>query len=1057
MSDGSRAASIDDLIDSALAALNRGDRVAAQKMADRVLSVDSGNTDAADLLSAPAHGGEIRRLTIMFADLVDSTALSTQVEPETYRVLVGRFREQVQQTVQRHEGHIAFIKGDGLLALFGHPVAHDDDVRRAVAAGLDIAAAVESLNRRAQARFGVGVAVRVGVHRGVVYLDTTQDDVYGLAANLAARVSGLAPANGVVVSATVEPLIHNVFELQARPPTRVKGFPDEIVCHVVLGERPTPVRAQHGPLVGRDTEVRNLRERWTQAAQATSTKPGIAFRGDAGIGKSRLAVEAADLAQGSDALILELTGSPLHARSGLHPVRGLLQQRCGVDRGTPARQRIQLLEEHISASGLEVESLVPLLAPVIGVGTDSGYEPVAAEGRRLLELITEGLVEYLRAAVANGPVVLIAEDMHWFDPSTLDIVGALLRNAPPTLLVVMTGRQGPWLRDDWPVDVFDLAPLSAEDADTLIAALNPDLAPSERDTVARRCDGVPFYIEQVVHGHSESGVPEALYEPLFARLRAAPDAVPVVEAAAVIGRQVDGDLLRRVVNVGADVIDRVTSDLLAALVFERSGPDRWRFRHELLREVAAEMAPPSIRRRLHAAVADALASGAEPDWHVIASHYHEAQRHIDAVTAYEHAADEACRRGALTEAVNYLTEAITQIALAAPGPLRDRREMVLRLQRGCLPKTVEDVQSGIAETDFERCLQLGGGQLADDELAATLTALVVYFTSRADLRRATQVFDSVGAGKAPAQDSLTRVIEGAAGVVSWVRGEFALAHTQLSDATSGAFPDDPGIDKLWFMPNDPWALAHQHLALTSLMQGDVHGAEAELARAVEWLQQLPFPRGPYGLGYAGFVESWICLETGRLDRAVVRTTEVVELGQRHGFDAWLLIGATQRASATAHVTLAATTPVDADVTAHIATLTALLDAWRALGFIIYSTAFDAILARLLIAAGEPERARARLDIGLSIGAETGMRFYDAELLRLRARTHDEPDARLADLAAARAVADSQGAWLFALRAAIDEYTIRGTDAEPALVEAISRIPGGSPLPELTLASDLLRG
>ena len=182
-------ASIDELLDRAVAAINRGDRAAAAALAGRVLAADSSNAEAEDLLAAPSDPGEIRRLTIFFADLVDSTALSTRVEPETYRLVVGRYREQVLRAVNRYEGHIGSTKGDGVLAVFGHPIAHEDDVRRAVHAGLEITREVARLSEQAWRRFGIEINVRVGVHRGLVYLDTTQDDVYGLAANLAARRS----------------------------------------------------------------------------------------------------------------------------------------------------------------------------------------------------------------------------------------------------------------------------------------------------------------------------------------------------------------------------------------------------------------------------------------------------------------------------------------------------------------------------------------------------------------------------------------------------------------------------------------------------------------------------------------------------------------------------------------------------------------------------------------------------------------------------------------------------------------------------------------------------
>ena len=599
-------ASIDQLLDRAVAAINRGDRVTATALAGQVLAVDSANAEAEDLLAAPSDPGEIRRLTIFFADLVDSTVLSTRVEPETYRLLVGRYREQVVRAVNRYEGHIDSIKGDGLLAVFGHPIAHEDDVRRAVHAGLEITREVARLSEQARRRFGIEINVRVGVHRGFVYLDTARDGVDGLGANLAARVSGLAPPGAVVVSDAVEALIRNDFELEARPATLVKGVEEPITYYRVVAERAQAPRSGQGPLVGRDRELAQLQESWTRAQAGALTTPGVVIRGEPGIGKSRLAAAAAELVWASASVVLELVGSPLHTDAGLHPIRTLLERRCGIDRNTDHAERLQLLDAEIRGSGLDSRTTVPLLAPVLGIEAQVGYEQVAAEGRKLYELIAQAVQSYLLARLRGGPGLVVAEDVHWFDPSTSEVLGALLDAAGGDLLIVMTGRPGEWLPESWPHKVFDLAPLTDEQTDVLITALDPGLSADERAAVVARCDGVPFYIEQVVIGISQTGVPEALYEPLFARLRASPKVVPVVEAAAVIGREIDRGLLYSVVDLSDDEVNNVINELEDALVLEPWGIDGWRFRHELLREVAAELAPPTVGRALHAKVADAL-------------------------------------------------------------------------------------------------------------------------------------------------------------------------------------------------------------------------------------------------------------------------------------------------------------------------------------------------------------------------------------------------------------------------------------------------------------------
>ena len=357
--------SIDELLDQAVAAINRGDREAATTLVGHVLAADGANTEAEDLLAAPGDPGEIRRLTIFFADLVDSTVLSTRVEPETYRLLVGRYRELVLSAVQRYEGHIGNKAGDGLLAVFGYPIAHEDDVRRAVQAGLEITRDVARLSEQAKRRFGIEISVRVGVHRGLVYLDTAQDEVYGLAANLAARVSSLAPPGAVVVSDTVEMLVRNDFELQERPATPVKGVQEPVIHYRVLAERARVRKSAQGPLVGRDRELAELEKSWVQAQAGALSTPAVVLRGEAGIGKSRLAAAAAEMVESAGSVALELVGSPFHADAGLHPIRTLLERRCGIDRAADQTERLQLLNNEIRACGLDSQSTVPLLAPVL--------------------------------------------------------------------------------------------------------------------------------------------------------------------------------------------------------------------------------------------------------------------------------------------------------------------------------------------------------------------------------------------------------------------------------------------------------------------------------------------------------------------------------------------------------------------------------------------------------------------------------------------------------------------------------------------------------------------
>lgn len=1052
--------SIDELLDRAVRACNRGDRATAATLAEQVLAVDHGNTDAEDLLAASDGHGEIRRLTLMFIDLVDSTVLSTRVEPETYRTLVGRYRQDVARLVNHYEGHISSTKGDGLLAVFGHPKPHENDVRRAVAAALDITHAVARISEQAERRFGVTVNVRVGVHRGVVYLDTDQDDVYGFAANLAARISSLAAPGTVAVSDAVATLIDGTFELAACPAAPVKGVDGPVNHHQVVSEYPQSAAPRTVPLVGRHRELAWLENTWRRARSGVSTCAGVAFRGEPGIGKTRMARAAAELVAESGGTVIEMRGSPLHTDAGLYPVRRLLERRCGIDRLTGAAERLRLLDAELRSRGMAAATAIPLLAPVLGVGPEHGYRPSVAEGLTLYQLIGAAVHQYLLACLNGSAGLILAEDMHWFDTSTSDVVDALLTHADGRLLVVATGREGKWLRPDWPVESFELTALSTDECNELIEALDPVVTEAQKTAVCSRCDGIPFYIEHVVAGLDAAGndqVPEALYEQLFARLHTRPGVVPVVEAAAVIGRSGDLALLRSVVDADVDV-DTVSAELVEAQVFETEGSERWRFRHELLREVAAELAPPSLQRELHARVARELvqaATGMEPDWRLVARHYESAQCFDEAVIAYQKACVEARRRGAASEACTCLTNALNQLDRCAIGPRRDKLEIALRLERGFLIGAAHGSMSGDGPADFERCLQLSTADAYKDELFATLTALVSYCVPRAELHRAHELLDSLAGSITKDRPWLYPAIASSLGSVTWLEGHFAVAREHLLRALADRSVADPReLDTTWRGNTDPISGAHTYLALSDLIAGDLPGAKAHLADSVCRCGELGFPLNAFNRAHTYFKEIWVCLEAGQIDEAAALSAEMRRCTEESGLDLWRVVSSTEHATVKAAAALRAGADT-ATLESAAENIARRVDGSRLMHLNVYLTFHDSIVGRLLIAAGRPEKARERLEMSLLRAGDTGMHFHDAELMRLRAHTLSTEPARRAALAEALAFARRQDAVLFQLRCLLDSFELFGDGDRDELHRVATRFPGNDLWPEQIRAERIL--
>jgi class 3 adenylate cyclase len=1053
---------IDDLVDQAVRALNQGDRPTADALADQVLQVDRGNADAEELLAAPADSGEIRRMTIIFADLVDSTALSTRLEPEVYHTVVGRYRDEVLRIVDRYEGHVGSTKGDGLLAVFGHPKAHENDVRRAVLAGLDITREVSTLSERVRTRFGFDISVRVGIHRGLVYLDTVQDDVYGFAANLAARMCSLAEPGTVAISETIERLVSNAFEVEALPAKTVKGVDGFIVHYRAVAERDIAM-GMGRPLVGRERELAYLQRSWAEATAGTLATRGIAYRGEGGIGKTRLAHAAVDIAQETGAPVLGLFGSPFHTDVGLRPVRRLLERRCGIRRDSDPVDRLRRLQAEVMQHSLDPAAVVPLLAPVLGIGPESGYEPVRAGGDKLYEQIAKGIHNYLLACLGSGPGLVLVEDMHWFDEDTVEVVQALLREDLGRLLVVITGRQLPSLAGN--TQVLELKPLCDTEADELIIALHPGIDPEARRAVRRRCDGMPLYIEEVVaklkEQPSDSGesaeVPDTLYEMLLARLRSSTNALLVVEAAALIGSVVDGRLLSSVVDLDKRDVDDVLQQLARDRVLQPVR-DSWRFHHELLREVAAELSPPSLRHTLHGRIGDALLAAAAdgtPEWPLVAHHYEKAERFDEAAAAYQKASANARQRGALGEARHHLTRALKDIERLAPSRSRNHREVAVRLECGFLASAATGHASTKAAAEFERCLELIGDE-PSLELYATFSALWSYYATRGDLRRATQVMEALRMRLEDMPDWYHAANDAAFGSLAVFRGEFHVARATL-EAAAAAVDDlgSPEIEGAWFAPNDPIGGMYTFVAFTRFVQGDLAGAEAAFAQMESRCEKLRFPHGAFTLCYGRDIDALVRTEAGQHDRAIELLVEVADRGHRYGFDEWVMVAASGEAAARAVGSVAAGESDSATLQTHIQTMTAVVEAWRAAGIKAFLGWYEGALVRVLTAAGMNDAARERVELARQVADETGWRIYDAELLRLRAHTSDDPVARHTDLRAAIDLAQTQGALIYELRAAADDFELIGEPARAALTDALGRFPSAQTWPELARVRALL--
>jgi class 3 adenylate cyclase/tetratricopeptide (TPR) repeat protein len=1028
---------------------------------------DAAGAPGVDTLStSPPTSDELRRLTIMFSDLVGSTSLSARLDPETYRGILGAYMDTCRRVIEDgYEGHLVQTRGDGILAVFGYPTAHEDDALRAVKAGLEIHRALTTVSEKVHQTTSIDLHARIGVHRGLVYVARDTEELYGFAVNVAARIQEAADPGTVAISEEVRRLVADFVWTEALEPRAMKGVDQAPSLHLVLEERPRAGRVPHWqtPLVGRDDELDELRA--LHGAGASADHPVAALvAGEPGVGKTRLVGAFLDeLPRGTP--LLELGGSPFHRQQGLHPIREVLHELAQIPTDRPAAGQLAALRDHLARRGLE--HLVPLLAPVAGIGPDGGYEPVEVDPRLLREQIGDAVHELLVDWLAERPGVLFVDDLHWLDDATLAVLERLIASGPAGLCVLMTSREAVAPGGDR-TRHLQLDPLSGEACAALIRLHDADIPIDVAAEVAARSDGIPLFVEELVRSRhevnleptvvasAEASVPSTLYDPLSARLNTLPEARLVVSAAAAIGRTVNLDLLARVSGVAMDDLDRAVSTLVEQQVLEPDQGDgrSVRFRHELVRQVAYELEPPSGRQRFHSLAAASLSSGelaAAADWTLIAEHHRRGGQPWAAAQAFEHAADDARRRGSLEEARANFDRALEAILEVESGAARDRREIQLRLHRAFLAVSSEGFGSEHAAQDYRRSLELCVEYPASDEMYQTLIALWGYYVNRSDLDRAWAVSTALRGLTQGDRAPLLPTNTAGFGMIEWYRGSFDESVRYLGEAVAAV--DEVGVDETsvpsaWTMPLDPVSSMHIHLALARFSVGDPVGAREQEIAALDRCRSLPFPLGPFTQSYVLLLQGLIRLEEGDHQDGQRLVREAGALAERHGFDAW------QFANSIVARAIEGLVADEADGPAIASEVLLSVQLWHAIGVRVLTGFLQSLVCRVLLRAGDHDGAMTAAKEAIATAAETGSEAFLADAHRVLALA-GPPDQVERGLIDALARAETQGSVPLAVRIAADLVRSCGAAHLPRLQAVVARVGAGVDYPDLTAARALL--
>jgi class 3 adenylate cyclase len=662
---------------------------------------------------------ERRHMTVVFCDLVGSTALSEQLDPEALHDLVRRYQGVCCRATARFDGHVGQYLGDGVLLYFGYPRAHEDDAQRAVRAGLAILEEMRELNAELQREGAPRVAVRIGVHSGLVVVgeigapgDRGPVGIVGETPNVAARLQALAAPDSLVMSEATHALVRGFFAVDDPRAETLKGISVPVRTYRVLGESGAwsrfEIQAAGGltRLVGREEETRLLLDRWRLVKEGVGQV--VLVGGEAGIGKSRLVSVLRERLADEPHTWLECFASPHHTNSALFPVIGLVQRLLGSNRDVPAAERLARLEEVLAGFPVPTAEAVPLFADLLSLPYEHRHPSLEMTPQRRRQRTLEIVLTMLLRLTAERPLVLFVDDLHWVDPSTHELLGLCIDQGPTArILMLLTCR--PEFTPSWVtrshVTHLTLDRLAPADAERMVASLagGRALPPEVVRQVVGKTDGVPLFVEELTKMVLESGllhdldgrlelirplpplaIPTTLHDSLIARLDRLSPVRDVAQLGATLGREFGYELLHALSPLPEEELVRELGRLVESeLLYQRGVPPAatYVFKHALIRDAAYESMLRAKRREVHRRIAGALVEQfpalAETEPEVVAHHWTEGGEPARAVLYWQLAALRATQRSAHEESLAFTRRGLALLAELPEGPDRLQRELLL--------------------------------------------------------------------------------------------------------------------------------------------------------------------------------------------------------------------------------------------------------------------------------------------------------------------------------------------------------------------------------------------
>src|SRR5262245_6304107 len=700
-----------------------------------------------EAVAAVPDEGERRQLTVMFCDLVGSTPLSGRLDPEELRHVVGEYQRACARVIEENEGHIAQYLGDGILAYFGYPRAHEDDARLALRAGLGVVAAVRALGASLPPIPGEPLAVRVGIHTGPVVVgrmgagQRSQEMAIGETPNVAARLQTSAEPGTVLISATTHRLAHVAFMCEPLGSRALRGVANPIEVFRVLRERPKRDGVSTGsasalPFIGREQELGFLIERWELVKQGIGQR--VMLVGEPGIGKSRLIDMMREWLADERPTVLEARGSAYSQSSAFYAAVDLVEHLLEVDCNPAERGTLAALEATADRHRLARADSVPWLAALLSIPCDERYPQSSLSPQTRKQRTLEAVHRLFVAVAATRPICLIVEDLHWIDPSTLELLTLLVEHGPDarifTLLTARAEFVAPWSPTAH-ITHIALNRLTRRQSIALVERLTGGRAlPHELlGQIVAKTDGIPRFVEELTKAILESDllrdegdryelvsalptltIPATLQDSLTARLDRLGPAKSVAQVAAVLGREFSYELLQAVAGVADDALGRGVERLVEAELVHPmydTPHTTYGFKHALVQDAAYQSLLRSTRQRYHRRTAEVLVERfpetTETQPELVAHHVAEAGLAESAVAYWQRAGQRALERSANVEAVGHVRRALDLLRTRVDTPERARQELELQTILGSVLMAVEGYAAPDVERAYDRARELG--------------------------------------------------------------------------------------------------------------------------------------------------------------------------------------------------------------------------------------------------------------------------------------------------------------------------------------------------------------